>query len=68
MKWEPIETSPGQGIYFLGWHKIHKCPIAIRYSEADSAYIEKTLTTMWPTEAFSHWAPMPDSPFSRGNK
>ncbi len=54
--WQPIDTIP-QDRPVDGWHSVWKCPVTIAYrSWGDrNAWVEKTLTTEWPLEAFTHW-------------
>ncbi len=61
--WQPIETIP-EDRPIQAWHIIWKCPVTIqRRSWGDrSAWVEKTLTTEWPLEAFSHWMEVPAPP------
>ncbi len=55
-EWLDIETAPDDRP-IQAWHRVWKCPVTIqRRSFGDrSAWVEKTLTTEWPLEAFSHW-------------
>jgi len=70
MEWEAIETAPRDGSFFMGWHKVHKCAIAISFMAGKNTlakndiYIEKTKATFWPMEAFTHWMPLPKPPES----
>lgn len=68
MKWQPITTAPKDVNGFLGWHTVWKVPVAVRFMSGGNSFsgedcwIEKSLTNMWPLEAFSHWVPIPSSP------
>ncbi len=53
-EWRSIDTIP-QDRPIDGWHKVWKCPVTIAYRVDRSAWVEKTLTTEWPIEAFTHW-------------
>lgn len=60
-----IDDMPKDGTPILRWHKMWKCPIAVRYipGKFDHPWIEKTLTTSWPEESFTeHWQPLPAAP------
>jgi hypothetical protein len=61
--WRTIESIP-QDRPIEAWHKTWKCPVSIAYrSWGDrAAWVEKTLTTEWPIEAFTHWREMPAPP------
>lgn len=70
MEWQDISTAPKDGMSILAWHDFHKCPVAIRWvaegiwtqCNGKMHWIEKTGTTGWPEEAFSHWMPLPPAP------
>lgn len=68
ISWKPIETAPKDKKGFLGWHKLWKTPISVRFLSGENSYsgencfIEKTLTAIWPLESFSHWTELPDGP------
>lgn len=66
-EWETMETAPRDGTVISVWHHMWKCPISVRYviSNAPCKWIEATLTTQWPEEAFTHWMPLPISPADR---
>lgn len=61
--WQPIDTIP-QDRPIDGWHSIWKCPVTVSYrSWVDrSAWVEKTMTTEWPIEAFTHWRETSEAP------
>lgn len=46
-------TSIPKG-YIEVFHKIHRCWIAGGFNE-DGDFVEKTKTTAWPVEAFTHY-------------
>jgi hypothetical protein len=54
MQPRPIADAPRDGSLIYAWHKIHDCWIAIRFTEK-YGWIEKTLTTIWPEESFTHF-------------
>jgi hypothetical protein len=66
MSWQPIETAPKDGTVVSVWHRTWKCPVSARYisgnANATFRWVEATLTTQWPDEAFSHWQPLPAPP------
>ncbi|MBB95602.1 MAG: hypothetical protein CML68_13555 [Rhodobacteraceae bacterium] len=56
--WRPINTAPKDGRFFEAWHIIHKCTVTVRPMDTHHngcGLIERTMTTTWPVEAFSHW-------------
>jgi hypothetical protein len=55
--WQPIATAPKDGTTVVLWHQSWRCPVSARYvvSNSPCKWIEATLTTQWPEEAFSHW-------------
>jgi hypothetical protein len=59
-RWRPISEAP-KDRPIEAWHKVWKCAVTIVYrSWGDrSAWVEKTLTTEWPLEAFTHWREAP---------
>lgn len=64
-EWQPIETAPKDGTIILVWHRIWKCPISARYLEGRKSqckWVEATITTEWPDEAFTHWQSLLDAP------
>lgn len=66
--WKPIESVPKDGSVIEAWHHIHKCWVPIFYKKANEGFdhedwIEKTLCSSWPIEAFEYWRfPLPPSP------
>lgn len=62
--WQDISTAPRDGTLISAWQKVWKCPISVRYvvSNAPCKWVEATMTTQWPEEAFTHWRPAPEGP------
>lgn len=62
--WQWFSMAPRDGDLISAWHKVWKCPISVRYvvSNAPCKWIEASMTTQWPEEAFSHWQPLPTGP------
>ncbi len=60
IEWKPIETVPYDQLVTV-WHKIHQVSITgtIKKRVIELNYndglMEKTLTTFWPIESFTHW-------------
>ena len=55
-----MKDAPRNGDVILAWHKICDCWISVRWADSvihtkNRGYVEATLTTEWPEEAFSHW-------------
>jgi hypothetical protein len=64
-QWQPIEAAPRDGTTILVWHRVWKCPISVSYKlnvREDCPWLEKTLCTVWPDDAFTHWMPMLEPP------
>jgi len=40
--------------YVVRWHKLWKCPIAVKYNFEKNGWIDKTLNTIWPSLAFTN--------------
>ena len=65
MDWQTIDTAPRDGTRIQAWHKIHKCPVTVRWLTSYSTvcpWIEGTMTTSWPEDAFIGWMPLPPPP------
>ena len=60
IKWRKIKHAPTDGSVILGFHALHKVPVTIYYT--GNCWRERTLTTEWPYEAFSHWSKIPNQP------
>jgi len=62
-EWQEIDTIP-KDRPIDGWHKTWKCPVTIAYRSLGdrSAWVEKTLTTEWPIDAFTHWRETSEPP------
>ncbi len=56
----PIEEAPKDGTFFYGWHRVWNCWIAVKLYE--NSWIEKTLCTQWPYDAFTHFIPLSSLP------
>ena len=56
----PIEEAPKDGTFFYGWHRVWNCWIAVKKYE--NSWIEKTLCTQWPYDAFTHFIPLSSLP------
>lgn len=65
--WQPIATAPTDGTMISAWHRMWECPVSVRYvvSNSPCKWIEATLTTQWPEDAFTHWRPLPAHPEGR---
>lgn len=66
-QWRDITTAPKDGTIISLWHKVWKCSVAARYLKGRSSgckWVEATLTTEWPDDAFTHWQPLPAPPVS----
>lgn len=71
-KWQDIETLPRDGTPIQRWHKVHNCPVSVRFLSKEEKglfgahvldWIEITKTTTWPEASFTpHWMPLPDPP------
>jgi hypothetical protein len=63
----PFDTAPTDGRTFHAWHVVWKCWLPITRRQARGfptgcQWIDATITTVWPAEAFSHWMEMPNGP------
>lgn len=63
----PFDTAPTDGRVFHAWHVVWKCWLPITRRQARGfpegcQWIDATITTTWPPEAFSHWTEMPNGP------
>lgn len=61
--WQPIESAPKDRPIVL-WHKVWDCEVTAQHRAddlaeiglgADLCWLEKTKTTAWPADAFTHW-------------
>lgn len=53
----PISEAPRDGTYVYAWHHVHNAWIAVRPISI-GWWSEKTYTTRWPEEAFTHFIPL----------
>ena len=66
-KWISVdERLPEKGEVVQFFHIVWKCPVSASIVDVDdhrgSIVREKTKTTEWPIQAFSHWMPLPKPP------
>lgn len=68
-EWQPIETAPRDGTVIQCWHKVYKCPISVLWKDDGFPYrgerlnwYERSYTTAWPEQSFTHWMPLPPPP------
>lgn len=64
-EWQPIASVPKDDIYIDAWHVRWECSICVRWYPGilkDLPWLEKSKTTAWPEEAFSHWRPAATPP------
>jgi len=53
-RWKGVDKEPPPvNEQLLFWHEFHKCPVAGWINEGE--IIERTKTTKWPLEAFTHY-------------
>jgi hypothetical protein len=68
--WQPISTAPKDGNAIECWHKVWKCWVAVKYTDAPCNnachWREVTYTTEWPEDAFTHWRPASAAPDTEG--
>ncbi len=65
MNWQPAVTAPRDGTPIMMFHQVWNTPVAVRWRPdvvAGLPWVEVTLTSAWPVESFSHWAPLPEPP------
>ena len=63
MEWISVdERVPDNSDIVLFWHKVWNCPVCGCINKNELIVTEKTLTTKWPLESFTHWAPLPEPP------
>jgi hypothetical protein len=64
--WQPLSTAPRDGTTVQLWHVNWMAPVAAHWWKG--GWLEATLTTKWPDEAFGCWKPMPAWPDAFANK
>jgi len=60
-----MDTAPRDGSYILAWHKVWRCWLTVKFCaefKDSSTWIEATLSTRWPEEAFLCWMDCPPGP------
>lgn len=63
--WQSFDGAPRDGTKITAWHQMWKCPVSVSYiagRRSQCKWVEATITTEWPDEAFTHWQPLLDGP------
>jgi hypothetical protein len=60
--WQPIETAPRDGRWILAGYPTDGGKVVLVYWNDLGGWWDVVFNGIWPSRAFTHWQPWPDSP------